>query len=98
MRGGMAVRRRVTAPDMPAGETEAQMNPPIADPQAVFAPRDVPRERRHLDRVEMRADVSQVGVIPGVSYRAHPIRTCVVAVHGSPQICAKGWTPGLPAG
>ena len=58
------------------------MNPPTADPQTVLAPRNALRERGHLDRVEMRADVSQAGVIPGVSW--------------PPYICARPSTASGP--
>ena len=57
VRRGMAVRRGVTAADVTAGETEAQMDPPAADAQAVLATRDVLGEGGHLNCVEMRADV-----------------------------------------
>src|ERR687891_323481 len=57
VRRGMAVWRGVTTADVPARKTEAQMDPPAADAQTVLAARDALGERRHLNRVEMRADV-----------------------------------------
>ena len=65
VRRGMAVRRGITASDVPTRQTETQVNPPAPDPQAVLAPRNALRERGHLDRVEMGADVSQACAIPG---------------------------------
>ena len=63
------------------------MNPPTANPQAVLAPWDVLRDRGHLNRVEVRAGVSQVGVIPGVSLRAHP----------TSRLALNRERPGVPA-
>src|SRR5919106_737803 len=57
VRRGRAVWGGVTTADVPGGKTEAQMDPPAADAQTVLAARDALGERRHLNRVEMRADV-----------------------------------------
>src|SRR5262249_59160652 len=37
VRGGVLVRRRVTAPDVSADHADAEMHPPVADAQTVLA-------------------------------------------------------------
>ena len=51
--GGVLVWRRVAAPDMTAGQADAQMNPPVAGLQTVFA--TIGARRHFMDHIKMRA-------------------------------------------
>ena len=54
-RGRVPVRRRVAAPDLPAGLAHAQVEPAVAGLQALLAARDRLGELGHADLVEVAA-------------------------------------------
>src|SRR4249920_2151209 len=56
VRGCVLIRRGVAAPDLPAGHAHAQVDPAVADLQALLAPGDRLGQPGHLDLVEVAAD------------------------------------------
>ena len=61
MFGGVLILRRVTAANMPAFETEAQVHPTITDFQAIFAPIGAWRDLSYL--VEMTTLLCHVSML-----------------------------------
>ena len=68
----MTVWRVVAAPDVPALEADAEVEPLTADPQAVLAPCDLRRQLADLDGVEVGADDGR----SGTSYRRRADPSC----------------------
>ena len=62
MLGRVLILRRVAAADVTAGEAQAQMHPPVADLEAVFATACVRRDGVYL--VQMRAHDCHVAPTP----------------------------------
>ncbi len=64
---GVPVFRGVTTADVPAGETQAQMNPRVTCFHAVFA--NMLRGLANLDLIEMRAFISHAYLLVGGEIR-----------------------------